>query len=161
MVGEYPSRAAHLPLKKLKVLRLTFAKFLKKPVRVLALVVTVFLSVLILVLVSITVPGVVIILTVLVLFSVTVSSMVLLSVLVLVSVTVTVPSGLALGLVACFLCGGGLGLILRLIRSVVGLSQGKGRYHADHHDQGTDYGCFFHDFHLRSWVKWNRTGLYK
>jgi hypothetical protein len=105
------------------------------------------------VLVSITIPavtGVGIVLTVPVLFPVTVSS-VLLTVFMLVSITVTVTSSFALGLVACFLCraglGGGLSLILHLIScGVVSLSQCKGRYHADHHDQGTEYGCFFHYF---------------
>lgn len=100
-------------------------------------------------------------LTVMVLFPVTVFSVyiVLLTILVfvLVSVTVTIAIGLAVVLIARFLCGAGLGLsgslVLHLISGVVSLSQGKGRHHTDHHDQGTEYCYFFHDFHLRSWVK--------
>jgi hypothetical protein len=118
----------------------------------LALVVAVFLTVLVFVLISVTitaVSGVVIILTVLVLFPVTAVFLTML-VFVLVSVTVTVTIRLAVGLIACFLCRAGLGLsgslVLHLISGVVSLSQGKGRHHTDHHDQGTEYCYFFHFF---------------
>jgi hypothetical protein len=108
---------------------------------VLALVVAVFLTIAMLVSVTITtVSGVIIFLTVLVLFPVTAVFLTML-VFVLVSVTVTVTIRLAVGLIACFLCRAGLGLsgslVLHLISGVVSLSQGKGRHHTDHHDQGT------------------------